>query len=110
MRMAPDNLIRLVSSDPSANWNFGPTAPTRWLWFDESSCVARLCDAKGELRQWNDPLAALNWMAASIDDPRGRWIGYLSYDLGRWFEQLPALAKDDLGLPLFVFTYHASTA
>lgn len=36
----------------------------------------------------------------------GRWIGYISYDLGRWFEQLPVLAKDDLHLPLYAFTYH----
>ena len=32
-----------------------------------------------------------------------RWIGYLSYDLGRLFEHLPATAKDDLSLPLFAF-------
>ncbi len=36
---------------------------------------------------------------------KGRWIGYLSYDLGRLLEKLPAVAADDLKLPLFVFTY-----
>jgi para-aminobenzoate synthetase component 1 len=35
----------------------------------------------------------------------GRWIGYLGYDLGRLFEKLPQRARDDLNLPLFVFTY-----
>jgi para-aminobenzoate synthetase component 1 len=29
----------------------------------------------------------------------GRWAGWLSYDLGRQVESLPALAEDDLGLP-----------
>jgi para-aminobenzoate synthetase component I len=108
MRIGPDNLIRLDSSDGSADWNFGPSAPTRWLWFDEAAGVARLADASGSVRQWADPLAALNWMAANIDEPGGRWIGYLSYDLGRWFERLPARSADDLGLPLFVFTYHTT--
>jgi para-aminobenzoate synthetase component 1 len=32
-----------------------------------------------------------------IDD--GWWAGWLSYDLGRQIESLPALAEDDLGLP-----------
>src|SRR5687768_6634000 len=36
----------------------------------------------------------------------GRWVGYLSYDLGRLFERLPERAGDELGLPLFVFSYH----
>src|SRR3954454_20824561 len=29
----------------------------------------------------------------------GWWAGWLSYDLGRQIEHLPALAEDDLGLP-----------
>jgi para-aminobenzoate synthetase component 1 len=29
----------------------------------------------------------------------GRWLGWLSYDLGRQIEDLPALAEDDTGLP-----------
>jgi anthranilate/para-aminobenzoate synthase component I len=35
--------------------------------------------------------------------PGARWTGYLSYDLGRLFEDLPATAQDDLSLPLFAF-------
>jgi para-aminobenzoate synthetase component I len=30
---------------------------------------------------------------------RGWWAGWLSYDLGREIEQLPAIARDELGLP-----------
>lgn len=34
------------------------------------------------------------------------WIGFLSYDLGRYFENLPVAAIDDLKLPLFIFAAH----
>jgi anthranilate/para-aminobenzoate synthase component I len=57
------------------------------------------------IRQWDDPLEALAWMSKTFWPDEGRWIGFLSYDLGRLFEKLPARAVDDLGLPLFVFTY-----
>jgi para-aminobenzoate synthetase component 1 len=36
---------------------------------------------------------------------KGRWVGYLGYDVGRMFENLPPRVVDDLDLPLFVFTY-----
>jgi para-aminobenzoate synthetase component 1 len=60
------------------------------------------------LYEWRDPLEALDWMAAAATDQgfRGRWIGYLSYDLGRLFERLPGRASDSLRLPLFQFTCH----
>ncbi len=57
------------------------------------------------IRQWSDPLEALLWMFGTFWPGEGRWIGYLSYDLGRLFEALPTTAADDLNLPLFVFTY-----
>ncbi len=60
-------------------------------------------------RQWDDPLAALAWMAEHRR-PGHRWVGYLSYDLGRLFERLPSPPPDDLGLPLFVFTLHGAAA
>ncbi len=36
------------------------------------------------------------------------WFGWLSYDLGRYFEAVPRIADDDLHVPLFVFTSHES--
>ncbi len=82
--------------------------------FLQSVCTLR-CDAatlqctahvgSSILRQWDDPLQALRWMSQTVWPGRGRWIGYLSYDAGRLFENLPAAAVDDLHLPLFVFTY-----
>lgn len=57
--------------------------------------------------EWDDPLDALAWMAGDIrtrGSPGMRWVGFLSYDLGRLFEALPTRAADDLGLPLFRFS------
>jgi para-aminobenzoate synthetase component 1 len=44
-------------------------------------------------------------MSTTFWPDEGRWIGYLSYDLGWLFESSPAASPDDFGLPLFVFTY-----
>jgi para-aminobenzoate synthetase component I len=57
------------------------------------------------LRQWDDPLEALAWMSKTYWPGGGRWIGFLNYDLGRLFEDLPTKRPDDLDVPLFVFTY-----
>lgn len=57
--------------------------------------------------KWGDPLAALAWMAEHVrtrGSPPMRWVGFLSYDLGRLFEALPGRASDDLELPLFRFS------
>ncbi len=37
---------------------------------------------------------------------RGGWIGYLSYELGRYIERLPQTAIDDLGLPLIRLCFY----
>src|SRR5688500_2976433 len=61
---------------------------------------------------WDDPLAALDWMPqylAELEAPGARWIGYLSYELGRLFETIPSQAVDDLQLPLFAFTLHQAS-
>lgn len=39
-----------------------------------------------------------------LPTPTSRWVGYLSYDLGRLFEELPCIAADDLHMPLFCFS------
>jgi para-aminobenzoate synthetase component 1 len=76
--------------------------------------ITTLHTAAGEQRRWTDPLAALQWMAATCDQSpqnngppmKGGWAGYLSYDLGRLFEKVPSRATDDVAWPLFAFTYH----
>ena len=77
--------------------------------YDEHG-LATLTDEGGLRETWDRPLDALDWMAKFVRSEKatGKWIGYLSYDIGRWFEKLPETARDDLRLPLFVFTYHSS--
>lgn len=67
---------------------------------------ALLRNHTGLVRQWDDPLEALGWMEHHLCQEASasqRWIGYISYDLGRLFEDLPRPADDDLQLPWFVF-------
>src|SRR4029079_7182179 len=76
--------------------------------------VSELRDGGGARRSWADPLDALAWLDGHIrslpPDSDARWIGYLGYDLGRRFEDLPSRARDDLGVPLFALTFHDSAA
>lgn len=59
------------------------------------------------IRQWDNPLDALRWLDQHRHTmPAHRWVGYVAYDLGRYFEQIPQDAQDDLNLPLFTFTCH----
>jgi para-aminobenzoate synthetase component 1 len=105
--------INLSSTFNPANSN--PASRNPWIsGFLTPVCTIR-CDSQtlrttahvgaSILRQWDDPLEALAWMSATFWPGEGRWIGYLSYDLGRLFEKISTPPPDDLNLPLFVFTY-----
>ncbi len=48
------------------------------------------------------PFTDLRRILGNRDD--GLWIGYLSYDLGRWVETLPRRARDDRGWPIIELT------
>src|SRR4051812_29914862 len=102
--------VRLDSRDAGARWNCRPGEAAMALECDGGSGVAQLRDDGGAVvRTWAEPLAALDWMAShvvEIGPAEARWIGYLSYDLGRWFEKLPARTANDLRMPLFAFTLH----
>ena len=89
-----------------AGWRPLPPAgpPLAVLWCDADTGRTTL-QASVE-RTWDDPRAALDWMAADVRGTDRRWIGYLGYDLGRWFERLPAPPPPAVRLPLFVFTLH----
>ncbi|MGD0766930.1 MAG: anthranilate synthase component I family protein [Tepidisphaeraceae bacterium] len=100
---------------PRINLSSTPDSKDPWITgFLTPVCTIR-CESKtlqtvarvgnSTIRQWDDPLEALQWMSRTFWPGEGRWIGYLGYDLGRLFEKLPAKAADDLGLPLFVFAY-----
>jgi para-aminobenzoate synthetase component 1 len=112
IRVVPNHQrIRLDSRSPasSLSWSCQPGEPEMFLECDGTTRRSVLRNRKQIVRTWDDPLAALGWMAEmlrEVPDPRARWIGYLSYDLGRLFEMLPTRAEDDLRLPLFAFSYH----
>lgn len=97
--------IRLDSSLPSSQWPVAPAAARQVLWCQSPRQGATLHEGDRVVRTWDDPLTALAWMAQSIREaPAGcRWVGFLSYDLGRLLEEIPTLAQDDLSIPLFAF-------
>jgi para-aminobenzoate synthetase component 1 len=94
-----------------------PGRNARWTYLSADPRLVLIGAADGP-----DPLAdarrALARLAAgSVEDPGagqsfagppflGGLIGHLSYDLGRWFERLPALARDDQPLPILRLQLH----
>ena len=109
---APVVELRSGSVGESASqWDYAKSAAQGWIICDAFTGVATFNDANGAQRTFPDPLTALSWMEAFPlgKEPASRWIGFLSYDLGRWFESLPSMAVDDLRLPLFAFSYHRPT-
>ena len=101
--------IRLDSSHPAEDrWPCASAEPSRIVRCDDPSRGATLSDLSGNvLKTWSNPLEALKWIEHDVKESsrpqNARWVGYLSYDLGRLFEELPLRAIDDLALPLFAF-------
>ncbi|MGH7214208.1 MAG: anthranilate synthase component I family protein, partial [Tepidisphaeraceae bacterium] len=106
-------------SAPWGRWSYYLGAPSRWIKCDAKTLVTTLVEPRGRVRKWTDPLEALRWLTLELRERpgaglgttgappfKGGWVGWLSYDVGRLFEELPAVARDDLDLPLFEFTYH----
>jgi len=113
MHRATDIKVRLDSSVSDSTWTFANDwpSPSKILWCDPLRLRAKLSSAGRIEREWDDPLDALDWIAGTITDhpaSDARWIGYLSYDLGRLIEPYSARTTDDVGLPLFCFTLHAA--
>ncbi|QOV89886.1 anthranilate synthase component I family protein [Humisphaera borealis] len=100
-----------LDGNGSSRWAW-PQEQARWLMAADSTGHAELrC---GELSEGttDNPLEALSTLPNYLrhaDLPRdARWIGFLSYDLGRWFENLPTRAIELPGVPLFAFSLHGS--
>jgi para-aminobenzoate synthetase component 1 len=89
----------------ATGWDFRSSEPILTLRCDSASAGAELRDSNHLLGSGVDPLAALQWMSEHIPK-NARWVGYLSYDLGRLFERVPSVATDDLRLPLYCFSLH----
>ncbi len=106
-------MIRLDSTQAGSNWSFAAAgAASRSLVWLRADQPIQLYEQGRSVRQWSNPLEALRWLEADaqIELRAGeRWIGYLSYDLGRSFESLPVRAANDLGLPLMAFVHCAAS-
>jgi anthranilate synthase component 1 len=104
----PSFLLESVAGgEHLARYSFIGPAPAATLQIDEGQ--ARLSWAGGEGRlQFRDPLELIDELVAGEDYlptaglPRfaGGAVGYLSYEIARFFERLPAAPNDPLGLPL----------
>src|SRR4051812_36140024 len=84
-------------------WELGPDVrpPASLLICDSLTRVTRLHSVRGIEREWADPLEALRWLERASRKPTWadeRWVGFVSYDVGRLFEELPVRAEADLGL------------
>jgi para-aminobenzoate synthetase component I len=100
--------FRLDSADPTQGaWHTRSGDVTARLKCDPRSRVTTLTENGVVRRNWADPCDALAWLETDVrsraGQPGTRWVGYLSYDLGRLFEALPSTAADDLRLPWFEF-------
>jgi anthranilate/para-aminobenzoate synthase component I len=101
--------VRLETSDPrQVRWACASGDARRVVWCDAATRITTLIIDGRAARTWLDPLEALDalpGLASGADGPTGagRWVGFISYDLGRLFEDLPDRPADDLNLPLFAF-------
>ena len=87
-----------VIAEPAGYFRFGEDAKgnyrSRWIGPPECCPVSPPFSHK----PFRDLRSVLN--AATSVAGGGTWIGYLSYDLGRWIEKLPNDAVDDRGWPV----------
>jgi para-aminobenzoate synthetase component 1 len=99
--------LELATSDPQRypQWGFTAAAPSWIIRCDPITLQTVATHDDRPEASWSDPLSALDWMGRTFPTTTGRWIGYLSYDLGRLFETIPTMAADDLRLPLFEFAW-----
>jgi para-aminobenzoate synthetase component I len=83
----PQGTYRLTGSDPS-------DARAMWIGPDTLGLANRLT---------GDPWRDLRLLLSSGGD--GLWVGYISYDLGRWVESLPSVARADRDWPIIELGY-----
>jgi anthranilate/para-aminobenzoate synthase component I len=101
--------IQLDSSDLEfQSWNASRCRPKLVLRCDSMTGPAELRKSGGLVQEFTGPLEGLRWLGrqAAILPARQRWIGFLSYDLGRLFETLPGGPAIDGGLPVYAFGLH----
>jgi anthranilate/para-aminobenzoate synthase component I len=103
---SPDRPAPLAGAAGASAWRFPPNTP-EWVVTCDAPGRAYLHTPDGVEMEWADPFEALEWMVEHLAAQAStlvRWVGYLSYDLGRLFESIPTRAADDLRLPLYRFS------
>ncbi len=89
-RYHPRWASRSIMAQPMGTYQFTQQGQSRWLSDNMPSPVTT----------WSHkPFADLRQLLAATRG-RGVWVGYLSYDLGRWIETLPAHAQTDRDWPI----------
>src|SRR3990172_6803648 len=78
--------------------------------FQAKGSRMKIVDSGGERVFVGDPFKVLRQLCAEFEVRSNRpfcggAVGYFSYDLGRFIEELPNLADDDLSLPDAVFFF-----
>ena len=100
-------LESVAGGEHLARYSFIGTAPRATLELGEGE--ARLVrDGREERRTFTDPLALIDELVAHREYlpqeglPRfvGGAVGFLSYEIARYFERLPDMPNDPLGMPL----------
>lgn len=104
-RLMRVRLGSFASTEKPAQWSTGIEFPSWILRCESDTLRTTLRTHHGVISAWQNPLEALTWMSESFF-LGGRWVGFINYDLGGLFESLPYRSRDDLRIPLFVFTWH----
>jgi para-aminobenzoate synthetase component 1 len=77
-----------ILAEPAGTYRFDPEGRSAWIGAPPAGWSASFR---------HKPFADLRQVVLGADE---LWIGYLSYDLGRWIENLPSRARDDRAWPL----------
>ncbi len=79
-----------IIAQPVGTYQFTQQGQSRWV-SDRVECP---------VQHWSHkPFADLRALLSATRG-RGLWVGYLSYDLGRWIETLPSIAGTDRDWPI----------
>ena len=95
----------MLRLDGDAGWGTARCVGDWVLRCDARTRVTTLCSGNVIVDQWNDPVAAIQWLEreAANEEDGVRWVGYLGYAVGRLFEQFEEDRRQNAGTPLFCF-------
>lgn len=96
-RFHPRWARRSILAEPAGTFQFlsGPDAEGSSRWLGPPSLLS---NARFTGKPFHD-------LSELLQAGEGLWIGYLSYDLGRWVERLPSRARDDREWPIIELGY-----